>query len=118
MKALHVAFIFTGLLLSQNKPEGQTAAKPDLKAKARQLLETAAGTVSAAQPEVQAVALIRLGDAYQALSKKKALELFQQAFIEHCIKNATVSAKKGEALIGGCSRAVSRAIFGCSRWIG
>ena len=38
--------------------------------------------------------------------------------IEHCIKNATVSAKKGEALIGGCSRAVSRAIFGCSRWIG
>lgn len=80
MSALHVAFLFTGLLLSQTKPEGQTADKPDPKVKARQLLETAVGTLGSAQPEVQAVALTQLGVAYRAFSKKKALEFLQQAF--------------------------------------
>ena len=38
--------------------------------------------------------------------------------IDLCINNAIVSAKKKEVLIAGCSRAVSLATFGCSRWNG
>jgi len=35
--------------------------------------------------------------------------------IDKCINNAMISAKKEGVLIGGYSRAVSLAIFGCSR---
>jgi hypothetical protein len=38
--------------------------------------------------------------------------------IERCINNAIVSTKKGEALIVGCNREVSRATCGFFRWNG
>ena len=38
--------------------------------------------------------------------------------IEICIKNAMVSAKRGEVPIGGCSPVVSSAISVCDRWNG
>jgi len=49
-------------------------------------------------------------DIYEALEER--------GVIEHCINNAMISAKKGEALIAGCSREVSRATCRYGRWNG
>jgi hypothetical protein len=41
-----------------------------------------------------------------------------RSIIECCVNNAMISAKRGEALIAGCSREVSLVICGCGRWSG
>src|SRR5689334_6344355 len=56
------------------------AEKPSPQKKARELLDSAAGAVGSAQPDVQATGLMHLADNYQVFDKKKSAEYFQQAF--------------------------------------
>lgn len=53
---------------------------PDLKQKAAEYLETAAGLVAAGPPESQAPALLQLAVVQAALDKPRAIELLEQAF--------------------------------------
>ncbi|MBI1790007.1 MAG: hypothetical protein HYR60_20950 [Acidobacteria bacterium] len=59
----------------EEKPE-----KPSPKEKARELLDRAAKSVTAAQPEVQVAGLLHLGENYALFDAKKAVEFLEQAF--------------------------------------
>jgi len=76
----------------KGKPPSSSPAlgKPTPREKARQLLDGAAGMAGAAQPEVQAPALMHLADNYRELDRKKALAYFQQAFAATAILPATL----------------------------
>jgi len=60
--------------------------------------------------------LLRLDEATD-LVQDGFMRAFERAatFIEVCIKNATIIAKKGAGLIGGRNRAVASTTFGCVR---
>src|SRR5713226_2544392 len=78
--------VLIALLLGQQQRPDNAAGKPpanvssSARAKARELLDQASQTVSAAQPEIHSLALYHLGYIYETLDKKKALELYRQAF--------------------------------------
>jgi hypothetical protein len=71
MKSLALALLAVTLV---------AADKPTPRQKARELLDGAAEMVAATKPDVQAVALMHLADNYQTFDKKKAVDLFKQAF--------------------------------------
>lgn len=55
-------------------------AQPEPRERAREILDQAAEMVGAAQPQVQVVALMHLGDSYSAFDRNRALDLLKQAF--------------------------------------
>ncbi len=67
------------LLNGQPAPGVNPGEKSDPTKKARELAE-AASQMTGSTPEIQVVALFHLAETYQALDRKKAKELFQQAF--------------------------------------
>src|SRR5579859_5077566 len=76
------------VLTVQEKPAAKSAGttehraseKATPRAKGRELLDNAAETVAAAQPQVHAAGLMHIAEAYESLNRKKALEFYQQAF--------------------------------------
>ena len=59
---------------------GAAVTKPTPAQKARMLLDSAAEMVAAARAEVQVAALMHLGDNFEEIDKKRALEFYRQAF--------------------------------------
>ena len=62
------------------KPSSGAHEKAEPREKARQLLDAAAKMVTSAQPQVQVAALLHLGENYNLVDPKKALECLEQAF--------------------------------------
>jgi hypothetical protein len=56
------------------------AARPEPRERARALLDSAAGAVAAARPQVQVAGLIHLAGNYQVFDRTRALDLYRQAF--------------------------------------
>ncbi len=77
MPAFHVVVLAT-LLLQAAPPEKN--ATPSPREKARELLDSAFDAAPGAQPEVAAMALMRVGENYEVLDRSKALEGLQRAF--------------------------------------
>ncbi|MDQ6699697.1 MAG: hypothetical protein M3Z36_05890 [Acidobacteriota bacterium] len=70
-----IAFQDTGPAPAKPKRE-----KPTPREKARELLEGAVGVSASAQPDVQASALLYIGENYDAFDHKKALDYIRQGF--------------------------------------
>ncbi len=81
------------------------AAKPTPAQKARMLLDSAAEMVAAARAEVQVAALMHLGDNFGEIDKKRALELYRQAFAGSAsVDDASNQAELQAQVIGRMAR--------------
>lgn len=71
----------TALSAAQDRKDPENSeAKPTPAQKGRQMLDAAAEMVASARPEVQAAALMHLGDNFEPIDKRRALEFYRQAF--------------------------------------
>lgn len=72
------------LTIASLQAQTETAAKPKKpptpQEKAREILEKSLDTVAGAQPQVQVAGLLHLGELYTEFDKKRANEIFRQAF--------------------------------------
>src|SRR4051794_2804690 len=78
---LIVALVTVALLNAQNEPKPAEPKKPPTsKEQAREIADKAIDTVAGARPDTQVAGLLHLAEIYGDFDKKRAQELFRQAF--------------------------------------